>query len=378
MEVKVLCVDDEKAILNILFRLLSKNGFNPRIVNNPEEAKEIFISFQPDIVLLDVMMPGISGNELLDFFHAHRPFVKVVMITAHPSEANIVHALQSGAFDFIAKPFKIEYLLNCLARAKEKIIAEEEHYKLQSELKQSNDSLNQLIKFKSDFLIRLIHDLKIPALTAAHVLERLAAMPAGELPDIVTRSMQRASKSTDLFLKILSNLMEMSLIETGKLQLEMNSLEIAPLLQSVASALQPRAQQLGLALTLLVPSEPLIFRGDKNRFSIILENLLTNAIHFTAAGGKVEIKTAAQLLEGVKMISVVITDTGIGIAKEEIPKIFEKHYRIKKTSPHGIQGVGLGLSIVRELLKIHNGKIFVSSTPGSGSKFTLLVPACDK
>ncbi|MEP0842480.1 MAG: HAMP domain-containing histidine kinase, partial [Phycisphaerae bacterium] len=157
----------------------------------------------------------------------------------------------------------------------------------------------------------------------------------------------------------------------GSARLNVGEVAVDQLIRKVVQDMQGNADAKQLELILSLPAKMPRVRGDRDRLAVVLINLVGNAIKYTPSGGRVEISCAPEH----ERLRINVTDTGIGIAPEHQEKIFDKFYRVSDEKVQGIPGTGLGLSIVKETVRLHGGAIFVTSTPGKGSTFSLVLPA---
>ena len=178
--------------------------------------------------------------------------------------------------------------------------------------------------------------------------------------------------SADRLLKLISDLLDISKIEAGKFKLNRQMISIGKVIQEAAESLERWREAKKIRLKLEIePNLPHI-NADPDRVNQILVNLFSNAIKFTSAGGRITIK--AKVEEKGDFLEISVRDTGIGIPPEQLDKIFERFKHASSTSSLPLQGIGLGLSITREIVKMHGGNIWVESKQGQGSRFTFTLP----
>lgn len=368
---KALCVDDEISILRILVKTLEKSGFQTCIAERGHAAIEKFGTENPDIVFLDIMLPELSGIELLEIFKKQNPDVVVVMLTANPSADNALQSLKLGAFDFLSKPFNIGLVKKILEQVKDKIHSEKENRKLLQELQKNNKMLQELITVKRDFIPLLIHDMHQPVETLVWNLEQFSKKEPGSIPDIAARNIKRGLLKAQQLQSILANLSASFAFESHSLTLNKGTFSLAEVIIDVLEQTGPEAGVLGVPVRFEPSMDDDRIWADKEKVGIILKHLIRNALHFTESGKAVaiSIETKFDGKPPIKYIAAVIKDQGIGIARDDIQKIFQKYHKIKKKSPHGIRGSGIGLAMVKELIAAHEGKILVSSKEGKGSVF---------
>jgi signal transduction histidine kinase len=241
------------------------------------------------------------------------------------------------------------------------------------DLEVANDRLTQLDKLKSGFLSNVSHELKTP-LTAIRVLiDNMLDGFTGSLNPKQTHYVIGIKESTDRLRRLIHDLLDISVIESGRMELKMAQFSVPSLIREVAAVLTPVAQEKSISLVLPSMNGDLIAWADRDKITQVLTNLISNAVKFTPSSGKVELAFVKS--GNGAWIQVAVSDTGPGIAPEEARLIFDEFYQISQPHQEKIQGVGLGLAICKKLIKLHGGKIYVVSTVGQGSTFYFTVPA---
>ncbi|MFQ6120952.1 MAG: ATP-binding protein, partial [Methanosarcinales archaeon] len=231
------------------------------------------------------------------------------------------------------------------------------------ELEESNKKLKELDKLKSDFISMVSHDLKTPLTaikTSAQVLETLPEkniQQKKEILKIIIRNVDRQARLVD-------DLLDLSRIESGRMELKMEPIALYDIIKCSIENIQQLADEKNIEINIDLPEELPKIIGDKDKLIQVLVNLLSNAVKFTQNYGKILVKAIAK----EKNVEVRVKDTGIGIAKENINKIFDKFYRANTTSKK-VSGTGLGLAICKGIIEAHGGKIWAESELGKGSNF---------
>jgi PAS domain S-box-containing protein len=489
-QVKILVIDDEEIMRDGCARILSKNGCSVLTAENgsvglgklQESPKEI------DIILLDLMMPGMSGMEVLEKIQALDDTILIIIITGYATVASAVEAMKKGAYDFIAKPFTPDQLRIVVKRALERRMLQKEAEFLRSErerslrdvateksrvktiincmgdgilvcdrdscivlanpaasrmlsipesrllgnyVSQSNlhselsktieDSLKtedsaytsisqelsigdsreiflrahtapvrndlseimgsvtvlqdisylkELDKMKSEFIAMVAHELRAPIATVEQQLTVIIGGMAGELNEKQQQMITRAKERTRSVLTLIKDLLDFSKIEAGKMVQYKEPLSLAEVIPRVVEVMKADTAGKNIRIEILPPLSSSIIHADQNSMEGILNNLISNAIKYTPDGGRVTIS----LDDDDSFVKVSVTDTGIGIKGEDIPRIFDKFYRVKSSDTRQIVGTGLGLSIVKSIVDAHMGTISVESTEGKGTTFSVLLP----
>lgn len=227
-----------------------------------------------------------------------------------------------------------------------------------------------VIRMKSEFVSQISHDLRTPLTVIKGSLDNLRDGITGDLTEKQRDYLNRMSKNTDRLAGLISNLLEVSRLESGRISLKRTPLSLYNLILEVVDDLRPIATEKGLEVTVNKFDEESIVQGDQDKLEQVITNLLDNAIKFTPTGGRITITLYKE--EGFFKIS--IRDTGIGIPKEDQSRIFERFYRAEGESPVQAKGTGLGLSIAKSLIELHGGQIWVTSEIGKGSEFSFTLP----
>lgn len=225
-------------------------------------------------------------------------------------------------------------------------------------------------RMKSEFVSMVSHELRTPLTSIKGYIDLLLDGEVGELQPQQQNFLTIAKNNTDRLVALISDLLDISRIEAGKLELKRSRIEIAAAIREVAASFAPQieAKQQALALDLSENLTPIF--GDPDRVHQILTNLLSNAHKYTPRGGKISITAR----EAQQQLQVDVTDNGIGLSPEEQTKIFARFYRARNRATEHVGGTGLGLAITRSLVELHGGEIRVTSTRGVGSTFTILFP----
>ncbi|ACV61964.1 PAS/PAC sensor signal transduction histidine kinase [Desulfofarcimen acetoxidans DSM 771] len=227
----------------------------------------------------------------------------------------------------------------------------------------------KLEQMRTEFVANVSHELRTPLTSISGFLETLLD-GALEEPEIARRFLEHMSDETERLTRLINDLLNLSNIEDRQFVPNFQPVDMAELIHRVAPVYEPRAREKGLTLMVtLSPNLPPVI-GDEDLLMQVLTNLIDNAIKYTPAKGKIEIKARASEQE----MKVIVTDTGIGIPTESLARIFERFYRVDKARSREMGGTGLGLSIVKHIVERHGGSLEVTSTVGKGSIFAFILP----
>jgi len=230
--------------------------------------------------------------------------------------------------------------------------------------------LKELDKMKSEFIAMVTHELRAPIAAVEQQLTVILNKMAGEVTEKQEQLLSRAKERTRGLLDLIKDLLDLSKIEAGKMVQYKEPLPLQEVVQRVVDLMKVEADNKKIDLQFSAPSKISLINADRNSMEGIFTNLISNAIKYTPEGGKVWVKLA----EEGGFVKATISDTGIGLKKEDLPRIFDKFYRVKTTQTRQIVGTGLGLSIVKSIVDAHLGSITVDSEEGGGTTFTVLLP----
>lgn len=358
---RILMVDDYEANLVALEAILEPLGVPLVKALSGEEALLQLLQGDFSLILLDVQMPGLNGLETAELIKKRERSrdIPIILITAMSREAaHVFKGYQHGAVDYLLKPVDPEIL-----RAKVKVFVD---------LHQRGETIRTQAKLlgqteaREAFLAVVAHEMRTPLTTAkAQAQFALRQLPEDE-SSAARRALSLIARQIDRLVKLVADLLEISVLEEGRPALDLREFDLATLLPEVIERLGPLSA--GLSVAIESPA-PLTISADRNRIDQVITNLLSNAIRYSPAGGRIVLAARS---EGTDL-HLSVTDHGLGVAKDKQALIFERFGRA-----HGVcyGGLGLGLSIARGIVEQHRGKICVESNPdrGPGSTFHVLLP----
>ncbi|KAM3098099.1 sensor histidine kinase [Phormidesmis sp. 146-35] len=361
---RILVVDDTPDNCLLIQAILQDEGYQVELSDSGKDALDKINQSPPDLVLLDVMMPGMDGYEVTRRIRDNSalPFMPILLTTAY-DQPSVAQGLDLGADDFIRKPVHFDELL---ARVRALL-----------RLKHSVDERDQIARQREDFVSRLTHDLRTPLVAADRMLNLLAQGVMGDLSDDIQEAIATMIRSNENLLTMVNMLLEVYRYEAGRKTLTFSLVNLASLTEEVMKALSPLAIDKGLTLNLEKANDDqdLMIKGDRLELNRVMTNLIGNAIKFTDQGSvninlsKVSNQESEYGLR-IPMVRIEVRDTGYGIPPEEQATLFESFVQGK----HKRGGSGLGLQLSQRIVHAHNGTIQIKSEVGKGSSFIVHLP----
>ncbi|PLX99495.1 MAG: hybrid sensor histidine kinase/response regulator [Desulfuromonas sp.] len=353
----VLIVDDEPLIRDICKRTL--DDYRVLQAANGSEALEILRKQPVDVVLSDIMMPDMDGLTLLQKAKELDPTQVVVMMTGFADKELVLRALRENADDFLTKPLNLVQLRTTLSKALDK-----------KRLKEELVYLRRMDRLKNDFLGLVSHKLKTPVTALSLFLQNLAnGIDDPNDPDY-QEHLKMALDESHYLQSLISDLLQHSEAMLAPDTNPTEEVETNDLLQTLAIQFNDRTTEKNLTLLCELDSTLPTIVVDRNGLYYTLTALLDNAFKFSARGGTV---TFSAVMDG-ETLRVCVHDQGPGIAREEIPKVFEKFYQVDPEGTGQVRGFGLGLYFARHFAQFHRGTLTLESAPHAGTFVCLNLP----
>ncbi len=363
----VLAVDDILQNLQVLGAILMDEGYEVSIAQSGIEALEALEHDTPDLILLDVMMPNMTGFEVCEKIKQNPTLaaIPIIFLTAKSEIEDIVRGFKLGGVDYITKPFNKDELLvriNThlnLKFARDLIIKQ-------------NTRLEQLNLEKNEFLGIAAHDLKNPLTAIKGLSEVLADPNSGLDKDEILDFSKMILHSSEFMFQIIIDLLDINAIEEGKINFNIEEIDAFELLKLVSNKFRMRAEDKRIKLNLIPNNDTLHAFADPGRCQQILDNLVSNAIKFSPFDRNIWIAASKTVDE--KYIKIEVKDEGPGISEDDMKKLFGKFTRLSARPTNNENSTGLGLSIVKRLVEEMRGRIYCESKLGEGAKFVLELP----
>ncbi|MCX8118580.1 MAG: hybrid sensor histidine kinase/response regulator [Desulfobacterota bacterium] len=379
MEDKILVVDDEKEIRDFLFKALTRlGGFRVSLAENGEEALKKIAQEKFDLVLTDLKMPVLDGLQLITEISRLRPETLTVLMTGHGTIDSAIEAMKQGASDYLTKPLNLDEMLLRLRKALEERQRFVRMRDYVEQLEKANQELRKIDAMKSEFVSIASHELRTPLAAIKNAIQLILSGKTGPINEHQTRFLSMADRNITRLTNILNDLLNLSKIESGKIELKLERTDLKPLIDHTLLSIKPQADGKSLRLETEVSEGLPPVYGDREKIEQILVNLIGNAIKFTPEGGKISVIakwfSEEKDCRGTPKIAISVRDTGIGIPAEHLHAVFEKFFQVEGSLHRSSGGTGLGLAITKGLVEAHRGKIWVESEVGKGSTFTFTLP----
>lgn len=365
----ILIVDDVEQNVAVLSQVLRNSGYQVMAAFNGEQALRMVDKRLPDLILLDVMMPGIDGFETCKMLKANERAkdVPVIFLSALSESDTKVKGLETGGVDYISKPFhEAEVVARVGVHLRIRNLERERMLHIE-ELTRMNAEKDRLVHIVS-------HDLRSPLGGIQGLATILRDGDEANNPETVRYFCKIMTQSTDTLLNLVNDILDLAKLESGKVELNVSDFDLIEAWSGMSELLNHLAVNKGLTLSVSSSQQQLWVHADRPKLMQMLNNLVTNAIKFTKAGS-VQLRIEQDIHTAqADMVLIEVSDSGIGIPEDVMPKLFEKFGKHQRRGTNDEKGTGLGMSIVKRFVDLHNGTIEVESTQGLGTTFRIHLP----
>ena len=376
----ILVVDDVSKNLELLSALLEKVGYETTFATSGQQAINRVKSAHPDLILLDLMMPEMDGLETCQRLKADPDFqeIPVIFLTASHEPEHLLHAFAVGAVDYVTKPFNPPELLARVRTHLELKKTQDDLQATMAELVHARDIAVEAARLKSQFVANMSHEIRTPM---NGVLGMTEVLLNTDLNEEQVDYVQTLKTSGEHLLAIINDILDFSKLEAGALHLERYAFDLGCLLKEIRDLFTMQVIAKGLKISLNVSDNvPYYLMGDGNRLRQVITNLMANAIKFTRYGEvsvdvmlepsfHPEVFFTSSETESLIGLRFTVKDTGIGIAPENLHKLFQSFSQVDGSITREYGGTGLGLAICKELVELMGGEIGCHSVLGEGSCF---------
>jgi signal transduction histidine kinase len=383
---KILVVDDDPENLEMISHFLTMEGFEAATAADGQAALEAVGAESPDVILLDVLMPGLEGFEVCRRLKADPKtvFIPVVILTALRGTQERIKGAAAGADDFLSKPFDHVELIT---RVKSLVRVKRLHDQIQAynreleqrvaertaELQRAYAELKELDRLKSEFIANVSHELRTPLLHVKGTISLLADGTMGALTPEQAHSLSVAQGAADQLGRMVEDLVDFSVVYEEQ-QLDFEAISLPEVCQSALRAVARAAARKEIAVTAQLPPDLPRVRADPVALTRVLWHLLDNAVKFSPVNSSIQLAAERQRHE----VWISVQDSGSGISPEQLKRIFQVFYQVDGSSTRKVGGMGLGLALVKRLVEAHGSTIQVHSEVGKGSTFSFELPLAEE
>jgi len=353
----ILVVDDNKENMKLAGGILKENGYKIAIALDGDSALKTMKKNAFDLILLDVMMPGIDGYEVCRQIKSNEDLkeIPVIFFTAKNQQKDVIEGFKAGGVDYVTKPFQKEELL---ARVNTHV-----------ELKQSRDNLIELNATKDRLFSIIGHDLRGPIGGFKTIVELLISGFDLTNTEKLTEVLLLIKESSSATYELLGNLLSWAKSQRNEIIFLPEKVMLYEIVLSITRLFSEITNEKQINIINNIPQNTTIF-ADRNMLTTVLRNLISNAIKFTPNKKQIQIFTTKNKTEH----TITIKDEGNGITKKNLSKLFKDKEYITTTGTNGEKGSGLGLILCKDFIEKHQGEIWVESELGKGSNFNFTIP----
>ena len=356
---KILIIDDEEVVLDSCREILAGENYQITTAMDGNVGVNLIKEILPDLVFVDLKMPGISGFEVLEKISAFDPTMVVIVITGYATVSSAVETMKKGAYDFLPKPFTPDELRLIAKRGleKRKLVLETIALKREKEM------------LREHFAAIVSHELKAPLGAIQQNLFALTEELSNKLTDDQKNLFERMKSRIDDLLKLIHTWLRAISADIGKIKENFQPISVDISISKAIESVQPHARRKDIEILTSIKKSPIFINGDEVTLVEALVNIINNAVKFSRIGDKIFVKVE----EKKDNVLISVEDRGLGISKEDLPFIFGDFYT-GKSEQTVEKGSGLGLAITRRIVEAHNGSISVESELGKGSTFIINLP----
>lgn len=370
---RILVIDDELGIREGCRKTLEREGYHVVTASTSQEGLHWILEKEFDLVLLDVVLPDIRGIDLLATIQKRDPDIVCIVISGFATVELAIQTIKAGAYDFLSKPFTPDLLLLSVCQGLEKRRLSLQSKRFQAieqetaAMVHAKEELKQLDRFKTAYMLAVAHELRAPVAAIQSFLQLLVKgyVPPSQQVGMLQKAIERTRELLDL----VDDLLNLAVARQESTPTQPKILSLADVLEKLLPLLQLQAEGKQLTLTVEMHQRPLV-KAHLEQMGQLWTNLISNAIKYTPAQGQVRVT----LEEESGWAIAAVEDSGIGIAAEDLPWIFDDFFRTSQAKQVEPRGTGLGLPLVKQIVEKHGGSVGVESALGRGSRFTFRLP----
>jgi signal transduction histidine kinase len=356
----ILVIEDEKIMREACTEILTDQGYRVQTAENGTAGLELVRAHRPDLVLVDIRMPGIEGLEVLRLIEEIDPAIVKIVITGYATIEYAVASMKNGAYDFLPKPFTPEELRLIVGRGLERrrLAAEKEA------------ALAEKKKMTEFFISIVSHQLQSPLAAIKQYFEVILGDMAGPVPAEVREIIGKADRRADDLIALIQDWLSFARFDPARVRDGFMELDVAAVIGRHLDRAAGQIAERGVKTSLVVTGNPSFVMGDERSLGEAFGNLISNGVKYNRQGGTLAITVGRK--DGACVVR--FEDSGIGIPDKDVPLIFSEFFRVKSTDTKEIKGTGLGLAIVRKIVEAHDGTIDFETKYGRGTAFTVRLP----
>jgi len=356
----ILVIDDEEVVLDSCLQILGGRDYRVSTAANGERGLRLVQEAHPDLVFVDLKMPGISGMEVLEQIHAADPTIVTIVITGYATVDSAVDAMKRGAYDFLPKPFTPDEFRLIAQRGVERRRLVLETIALRREREMLKEHFGAIVS----------HELKSPLGAVQQNLYALTQELSGVLNPHQRERLSRMETSIDSLLKLIRTWLRIYTTDIDRIAEAFQPTSIAEVVSAASEAIQPQAIRKDIEIVSSIEDDLPKVNGDQGTLVEALVNILGNAVKFSRMSSQIHV---AANREGGSIL-IRVADSGVGIADEDLSLVFEG-FHSGQPGEGAERGSGLGLAITRRILQAHHGAVSVESKLGTGTTFSIRLPA---
>jgi signal transduction histidine kinase len=362
---KVLIVDDDRLNIRILGGILKTQGYTLAEADSGERAIEAYALCRPDLVLLDVVLPGLNGFETCRRLKATHGdgCAPIIFITAKNQADDVVEGFSAGGVDYLSKPFQTkEVLARIRTHLRNQLLTEQQ--------KSLVDQLSKANAAKNKFLGMAAHDLRNPLASIRGMAEFLREGVVGELTPDQRDLIETIHTASQTMLRMVNELLDVATIEAGELKIDPHRHAIGELIAKAIYVANIDAAKKNTRIEFTAPAIAIHAEFDATKIQQVIDNLLSNAVKYSPPGSHI----AVELRSGDSYCSFGVKDQGPGIPDDERDRLFKDFGRLSVRPTGGEKSTGLGLAICRKIVEAHRGTIEAENLATGGCEFRVTLP----
>ena len=374
----ILVIEDEDQVRQSYEDMFSFFGYEVESVPNGREGMSRITKKDYDIVVTDLNMPEMNGIEVLKYIKKKKPYIEVIVITGYATLENAIEAMKVGAYDYFAKPIDIEHVRIVLSKCVQQIQSRKEN----EELRSLTQRLKELNELKDKFITITNHELRTPVTVLKGYIELIDYFLEDNRNENINDAIEIVNETMRELVGIVEQMHDISSFDYGKKRIVTVDVEIEKILELIYKEMKVLFEKRKIKFDLNLDRSGLVVSGDDKQLKRSLRELLQNALKFTPEGGHVELEYSINKKN--KKLYIKVKDNGIGVPSNKLDLIFEPFYEVQNVINHMTSktefmggGIGLGLTLAKEVFESHNGELLLESEENRGSTFTVVLPYKD-